>query len=274
MSDLVRAELTKTLTTRLWWGMLIGAVLLTTLQAVVGALVAGLEAGPGMPPSPGLDETATILGVYAQAPLSGTYLFALVMGVTAMTGEYRYQTITPTFLATPRRARVVAAKALAQLGVGAGYGVVAVLTALVGAGIVMLARGFSLAYDTPGLWRAVALAIVAVALWTLLGMGVGTLLRNQVAAILLALGLAIVLQPILGLVLTRARLGRRGGVPARRCGRCDDQLDRWRGPAALVGRSADDDRLRRRLQRPGHPAVRAPRHHLTPQTRGEERWSG
>ena len=202
MSDLVRAELTKTLTTRLWWGMLIGAVLLTTLQAVVGALVAGLGAGPGMPPSPGLDETATILGVYAQAPLSGTYLFALVMGVTAMTGEYRYQTITPTFLATPRRARVVAAKAFAQLGVGAGYGVVAVLTALVGAGIVMLARGYSLAYDTPGLWRAVALAIVAVALWTLLGMGVGTLLRNQVAAILLALGLAIVLQPILGLVLT------------------------------------------------------------------------
>ena len=201
MSDLVRAELIKTLTTRLWWGMLIGVVLLTALQSVVGALVAGLGAGPDVPASAGLDEPSTVLAVYAQAPLSGTYLFALVMGVTAMTGEYRYQTITPTFLATPRRWRVVAAKALAQLGIGAGFGVVAVLTALVGAGIVMVVRGFSLAYDTPGLWRAIALAIMAIALWTLLGMGVGTLVRNQVAAILLALGLAIVVEPILGVAL-------------------------------------------------------------------------
>lgn len=205
MTGLVRAELTKTLTTRLWWGLLVGVAILTGLQAVLTAATAGVTSLGG-PSTPGLDEPETIRSVYAASAFSGAYVFALVMGVTAMTGEYRYQTVTPTFLATPRRARVVVAKSVAQLGVGAGYGVVATLVALLGAGVVILARGEDLGYDTPGLWRAVVLGIVAVALWTLLGLGIGTLIRNQVAAILLALALGLVIEPIVGLALGAADL--------------------------------------------------------------------
>jgi ABC-2 type transport system permease protein len=201
-SALLRSELTKTFTTRLWWALLIGVVAMTGLQAVVTAAIAGSAPGPGAPPTPPLDDPQTIRSVYANAPFVGAYLFALVMGVTAMTGEYRYQTVTPTFLATPRRARVIAAKAVAQLGLGASYGVVAVLVALVGAGTVMVIRGYSLSYDTPGLWRAVLLAVLAVAMWTLLGLGIGTLIRNQVAAILVALALGIIIEPLLGLLLS------------------------------------------------------------------------
>lgn len=202
LTALLRSELTKTFTTRLWWALLIGVAAMTALQAVVTAAVAGAAMGPGAPPTPGLDDPETVRSVYANAPFVGAYLFALVMGVTAMTGEYRYQTVTPTFLATPRRARVVAAKAVAQLGLGATYGASAVLVALVGAGTVMLVRGYPLAYGTPGLWRAVLLAVLAVALWTLLGLGVGTLIRNQVAAILIALALGVVIEPLLGVLLT------------------------------------------------------------------------
>ena len=34
--------------------------------------------------------------VYASAAFSGAYIFAMILGITGMTGEYRYQTITPT----------------------------------------------------------------------------------------------------------------------------------------------------------------------------------
>lgn len=201
MTTLVRAELTKTLTTRLWWGLLVGVVLYAALQAGLTAAVAGLETGPGQPATPPLDTPETVRSVYATAAFSGSYLFALVLGVTSMTGEYRYQTVTPTFLATPRRERVVAAKALAQLGVGAGYGVAATLVALLAGGIVMVVRGAGLGYGTEGLWRAVGLGVLAVGLWTLIGLGLGTLLRNQVAAIIVALGLGLLIEPIVSLVL-------------------------------------------------------------------------
>ena len=81
---------------------------------------------PASRASPGSGDPATIRSVYATSAFTGSYIFALVLGVTGMTGEYRYQTITPTFLATPRRAKVVLGKAGANLVVGLGYGVVAV----------------------------------------------------------------------------------------------------------------------------------------------------
>ncbi len=86
----------------------------------------------------GLDTAEAIRTVYATSAFQGAYIFAMILGITGMTGEYRYQTITPTFLATPRRARVVLAKMVAHLGVGLGYGVVCVLVALVVGGAIVL----------------------------------------------------------------------------------------------------------------------------------------
>ena len=78
----------------------------------------------------------------------------MILGITGMTGEYRYQTITPTFLATPRRARVVLGKMGAHLLVGIGYGFVAVLAALVVGGAIIVARGYPI-----GLRRRPAVAL-------------------------------------------------------------------------------------------------------------------
>lgn len=196
MTGLVRSELRKVTTTRLWWGMLIGLVLFTTVQAVAVAATAGTSPGAGQPPTPGLGTAEAIRSVYAGSLFTGSYIFALVLGITGMTGEYRYQTITPTFLVTPRRGRVVVAKMVAHLLVGAGYALAALLVALVAGGITVAVRGAGLGYGADGLWRAVALAVLAVSLWTLLGIGIGTLVRNQVAAILTAVAVTFLVEPL------------------------------------------------------------------------------
>lgn len=200
--DLVRSELTKALTTRLWWGLLIGVVLYTAGQAGLTAGFAGVDPGAGQPASPGLEETEAVRGVYAGSTFNGAYIFALILGITAMTGEYRYQTVTSTFLATPRRSRVVLAKYAAHLLLGAGYGVAAAVAAFTVGGMVVLTREGTLGLGAEGLWQAVALAVVAVGIWTLVGIGVGTLLRNQVAAILVGVAVAFLVEPLIGFALS------------------------------------------------------------------------
>lgn len=196
MGPPLRAELLKIRTTRLWWGLLVGVLVFTAVQSGFTAGFAGVQA-PGQPASPGLVDPSAIRSVYASAAFTGAYLFAMILGITGMTGEARYQTLTPTFLAAPRRPTVVAAKAVAHALVGAPYAVVAVLTALLVGGIVITAMGRPLGYGAPGLWTAVLGAVVAVMLWTLIGIGVGTLIRNQVAAILLAVLVTFLVEPLL-----------------------------------------------------------------------------
>jgi len=204
---LVRSELLKIRSTRLWWGLLIGVIALTAVQAGATAGFAGADLGAGQGRAPGLDEPETIRGVYAGAAFAGSYIFALVLGIAGMTGEYRYQTATPTFLASPRRSRVVLAKGVAQLGFGLAYGALALLTALVVGGVVIAVRGHDLGFDTPGLVRAGVLGVVAVGLWGTIGMGIGTLIRNQVAAIMVGVFVTFLLEPLLSLGLDALDLG-------------------------------------------------------------------
>ena len=200
VSTLVRSEFRKISSTRLWWGLMVGAVVFTAFQSGFTAGFAGLEAGAGQPQTPSLDTDEAIRSVYGFAAFSGSYVFALILGITGMTGEYRYQTITPTFLVSPRRSRVVTAKMVAHLVMGLVYGLVGLLPALLVAGIVIKARGFDLGYDTDGLWVSMALAVVAVAIWTLIGIGIGTLIPNQIVAILVAIFLTFLVEPLLSLL--------------------------------------------------------------------------
>ncbi len=204
---LARSELKKILTTRLWWGLLLGAIGWTILWAVLSAAFAGVEPGGGQPASPPLDTAEAIRSVYAAAAFTGAYIFAMILGITGMTGEYRYQTITPTFLVHPKRQDVVGAKMIAHLVVGLGFGVVGVLTAVVSGGVTILARGFELGFGLEGVWSSIGLTVVAVALWTLVGIGIGTLIRNQIAAILTAVFITFLVEPLLSFALNAADLG-------------------------------------------------------------------
>lgn len=204
---LVRSELRKISSTRLWWGLLVGAVVYTAIQAAANAALAGRDPGGGQPATAALGTAEAIRAVYAGSAFQGGYIFAMILGITGMTGEYRYQTITPTFLATPRRSRVVLAKMAAHLGVGVGYGLVAVLAALLVGGSVVLVRGYGPGFGADRLWPSIGLAVVAVGLWALLGIGIGTLLRNQVLAVLVAVFVTFLVEPIATFVLAANDLG-------------------------------------------------------------------
>jgi ABC-2 type transport system permease protein len=201
LGHLVRSEVLKIRSTRLWWALLVGAVLLVMLQAGFTAAFEGEDQGFGdvsvLPPG---DSPVLLRTVYTQG-FTGGYIFALILGITGLTGEYRYQTITPTFLVSPRRHLVVAAKIVAHLIFGVIYGVVCAASAVGVGGTVLVAKGFDLGLTAEGVPRAIALSILAMALWTLIGIGVGTLITNQIAAILAGVAVAYIVEPLFGIVL-------------------------------------------------------------------------
>jgi ABC-type transport system involved in multi-copper enzyme maturation permease subunit len=177
---LVAAELLKVTSTKMWLGFLVGVVLYIGIGAVA---VIFTPAQPGVD-VPTLETEAGIRNLFAQA--GGAYVFAIVLGALGMTQEIRHQTLTSTFLAEPRRNRVMVAKMAAYGIVGAVYGAVGVVF------------GYALAFallplkdhaDIPwtALWQIAGGAVLGCALFAILGVAVGTLIRNQIAAILLIL---------------------------------------------------------------------------------------
>jgi ABC-type transport system involved in multi-copper enzyme maturation permease subunit len=198
MSALVQAELRKLFTTRAWWGMLIGVAGVSVAFSLLIALIAGDPNGGGLA---GVEDPATVRTIYTSG-ISTTYLFSLAAGILAMAGEWRHQTISATFLASPRRARVVLAKIAGLVVLGGLYGLTSVVCGVLAGAPVVNARGGELRLMSDGVPRSLALGILAVALWALFGLGIATLIRNQVAALLLSIGVAWIVQPILSLVLT------------------------------------------------------------------------
>lgn len=197
------AEFAKLFTTRLWW------ILALTLFLYVGAMAGGLGAlfgwaasnadagaSAGVSPLPaGLNLHAVI---YSMATTIG-YVFPVLLGAFAVTGEFRHQTLTPTFLATPRRGIVLSAKVLAMLLVGAGLGVVAWL-ATVGLGAAALgAFDLETGLGAEDSWLMIARGVLAMALWAAVGVGLGTLVPSQVAALIIVIAFTQFVEPTLRL---------------------------------------------------------------------------
>lgn len=185
MTRLIRSEALKLRTTRLWWGLLLGVVGLVALNVLPSALFAGQDFGAGVPASPGLDEIAGLTAVYGAGYQSG-YLIVLVLGIIIGAADARHGTATQTFLATPARGRVIVAKMTVSAVAGLLYGVVAQVTTVAAAAPVILARGAQLQLGEGAVVRSLALGIAGIALWGVVGVALGVLLRNQVAAILVA----------------------------------------------------------------------------------------
>lgn len=110
-------------------------------------------------------------------------VFGSLLGAMSVTGEIRHGLIRPTFLASPNRARVITAKVAASAIAGAAFGLVAEVIAA-GVGSATLAgRGVHLAPTGADFVQLLAGGAAAAALWAVIGVGVGAVVRNQVGAV-------------------------------------------------------------------------------------------
>lgn len=172
MKGMLKAEWLKLRTTRAFYGLIAGAVAVSALGAFSTVASARADSLTG----PLHEQTFWIL---ASVNIG---LFALILGIRAYTEEYRHRTIVHTFYADPPRRRSAAAKAAVSAGAAA---VLAAVAAAVMSGIALLmasAKGGQLALSASDMGAFGGL-LGASALWAVLGVGVGALIRHQVAAI-------------------------------------------------------------------------------------------
>ena len=195
MSGILRAELRKITTTRLWWVLLIGVLLLG------GGYAAYVAAFAVLPPVTGgaFTDPGTVRSVY-NGGNPGSRWLAMVLGVAAMGGEYRHQTLAATYLATPRRLRLLIGKAGSLLVFGLVYGVASVAAGVGVAVPFLLTNDGSFFLDRADTWRSLVLGVLSVALWTLFGMGIGVLIRNFLVAMLTGISFVFLVEPVLALV--------------------------------------------------------------------------
>ena len=172
----VRAEWTKLVTLRSTkWTLAVAAAgaLLVTYLSVHGALHQPRGWYQGFDPTN-----------QALAGLAVGILAFGVLGALAVTGEYGTGTIRSSLAAMPRRDTLLAAKVtvvgLLTLVVGE---VVSFGTFLFGQAVLSNGGAPTAALDQPGVVRAVALSGATLALFALLGLGLGTIIRHTAGGI-------------------------------------------------------------------------------------------
>lgn len=159
------------------------------LLAMLGLAALGSGATASSADEPFAIETSVsdILDVASLA-----VIFSLILGILVVTWEYRHGTITSTFLATPRRERVIGTKVLVGAVAGA---LLAVLSVVVSLGV---ARFWIDVELERGHWELIGRIVLGTAAWAVLGVGVGALLQSQVGAIVASLVWFLVAEPLLG----------------------------------------------------------------------------
>jgi ABC-type transport system involved in multi-copper enzyme maturation permease subunit len=169
VSALLRAELLKQRSTRTTVGLLLVMLTLILFAVVLHSFGLGADS---------LASHDDQMHVFGWGGLGA--LFACLVGAMSITGEIRHGTIRPTFLVTPRRGRVIAAKAVASSLAGVAFALVAEAFAIgVGSGA-LAARGIPVRLDGGDIAQLLAGGATAAALWGPVGVGVGALLRSQV----------------------------------------------------------------------------------------------
>lgn len=175
MTALLHAEFVKLRSLRLSW-VLVGLVL--TLALTMSAGVATISGTGEFPPltSDALRELIVISG-----ELTLGVVFALA--VLGSAGEYRHTTMTGSFLVTPRRGRVVAAKLVGFGLVGAALALLAVAAAYAATAITVSVKDLPVDLTTVDAAVGGAGFLTAAVLFGMIGTGLGLLLRSQTLAI-------------------------------------------------------------------------------------------
>ncbi|GAA0446920.1 hypothetical protein Ade02nite_85660 [Paractinoplanes deccanensis] len=188
--SLVNAELFKVRTTSIWW--VLGIVLVPLYAASVLVNWAQFAAGQ---PDEGLSDTQSAQIEAALEPVnvattlytSGQFfgvLIVVLLGAIIVTSEFFHLTATTTFLTTPRRESVILAKFGAAVVIGLLVWLITTVLNLIVVPLIMNQLDVPAQLGTAAVWRAIGLNALAFGLWAILGVGVGVLIRSQIAATL------------------------------------------------------------------------------------------
>lgn len=197
--NLVKAELRKLVYSSSTYGLLLASVFVAVLSTVVTPIVIEQDES-GVFGS--LSDQAMVDGVYANAISS--YIFAIILGILIMSGEFRHGTAVATFLASPKRARVLVAKLVVAAVAGAVFQIISAGLA-VGTGFYTLTFFENVASPSDSVFINLAVAsVLSGAVLGLVGVAIGSLIRNQLIAIVSTLVWLFVLEPIVLLLLVDA----------------------------------------------------------------------
>ena len=176
MIALTRAELVKLRSTRMLGWLLVGTLAMVLVTIVASVPSTGSTNNPTSLDDPAL--LARMVGVSFLWP----QLTVALLGVLAYTQEERHGTITATRLVEPRPHRVLAAKAGALVLASA---VIAIATLVVSTAAIITLIRTRHGNATLGaeFWQVAAAVFAVLALSGLIGLAVGTLVRNQIVAV-------------------------------------------------------------------------------------------
>ena len=226
MSALLRAETVKLTTTRGTIWLMLGAAGVAALGAF--ATISAQQAA-------NLDGPLHSQQFFLLAAINVS-LFALISGMRIFTEEFRHGSIVPTFLVAPNRGRVLLAKAIVGAGLGAVIGIAAQAVMFAIAIPLLAAKGVPLVITTDDVLAAAGLT-AACAVWAVIGVGVGAIVRHQVAAIVGGVIWILVIENIGAGFLGRAGefLPGRAGLGVSLASAAGDLLPAFAAAAVLAG---------------------------------------
>jgi ABC-type transport system involved in multi-copper enzyme maturation permease subunit len=201
--QLTKAEGLKIRTTNIWWILALGGLVATGLALLVNCVEAHAFIGVMLNPNSttainGGDELRRAVAAYgdlttllkssaANIFTSGQFfglMLVMLLGILVVTSEYFHQTATMTFLATPRRTRVIVAKFVATVLTAVAAWIITTAIDLVAGTLFFSSEGQPNHLGDWSVQRAILMNLLAYVLWAILGVGIGVLFRSQIAATL------------------------------------------------------------------------------------------
>jgi ABC-type transport system involved in multi-copper enzyme maturation permease subunit len=257
---LLRAEWKKVFTTNTWWIFALILIPLWGFTLFINYFQTQFLADPealNVPPDdPSFSDPAVIAArqaeniaanLYTNGQLTGLAII-MVLGIIIMTSEFFHQTATTTFLTTPHRSAVIVAKFVVAGLLGVLFWVVTTAANLLVAPLILNSFDTPTMIDSPAIWRSIGLNGLAYLLWALFGVGIGVLIRSQIAATVTAI--VLYFAGSIGAVLILQTLANRFGdwinnlqviVPSLASGLMVSGTDlpgsppQWVGAAVLIG---------------------------------------
>jgi ABC-2 type transport system permease protein len=210
---LIRSELMKIRTTNVWWLFGIGILVFTAIALALWIGVGNQQINtaiaeanqPFVPPpaDSGIpqaeidamrlqwemshDINRLLASIAANIYTAGQFfglMFVMLLGAILMTNEFYHQTATATFLVTPQRTKVILAKLGTSVLAAAFFWVLTTAIGIVAGAIFFSAKGYDMQLGEWPVTRAILMNGLAYGLWGILGVALGVLIRNQIAAVI------------------------------------------------------------------------------------------